>query len=139
MRFFSTLLLCTWGFLSLLGNAGIHAFAERLGVCCVRTDEGSDAKSDCHHDGCAFCSKRAANEKESSESSKPGTPTGENAPHDAEHCHLCDWLAKCQSQTIAFVCVIAESALEFRHVDVQTSYLAVEVVVAASRGPPVVG
>lgn len=135
MRFFSTLLLCTWGFLSLLGNAGIHAFADHLGVCCVRTDDGGESKADCHHDGCAFCMKRASDKAPA----KSESSDSENAPHDAEHCHLCDWLAKCQSQTIAFVCVIAEAAFEFRHVDVQSSYVAVEAIVAASRGPPAVG
>lgn len=134
VRFVTTILLCTWGFFSLLGNSGIHALADSAGLCCVRShDEASvDENSGCRHDGCIFCQKRSA--QQSNQTSR--SPSHQQ--HDAENCHLCDWLAKCQSQSLSFVVLIAETFLEFRSTEISATLIAVDVIPATSRGPPVV-
>jgi len=136
LRFISTILLAVWGMLSLLGHAGVHALADKCGVCC-HADAAGDAHAKCctpktgpaRHNARSCCASHTPEDTSSSEQKS-------NPTHDASRCLICDWFLKCQSQKLTFISVITCAALEFRLPVISSGLQSARALLAASRGPP---
>jgi hypothetical protein len=139
LRFISVILLAVWGMLSLLGHAGVHALADKCGVCC-HTEAMGDAHAKCCtpkkgptqnvlHTCCA--SHKTSDTSEDTSSEKKSNPT-----HDSSRCLICDWFLKCQSQKLTFISMLTSSALEFRLPIFSSGIESARALLATSRGPP---
>jgi hypothetical protein len=131
MRFVTFIMLPVWCALALLGQSGLHALADQLGMCChVGTSDsaGTDAKDD--HSDCVFCLRARASEN-AGESPGP-------AKHDASNCRLCDWFLCWNVQSPAGVSVLQFSLLSFQDVCIELTAASGRPITAVSRGPPAV-